>query len=58
MGRRKAWQAAPWCLFWTIWMERNGRAFLDMAFLDKQSKGNDLSLGLVKFINSSEILYC
>ena len=28
MGK-KAWQAAPLCLFWTVWKERNSRVFHD-----------------------------
>ncbi|RVW42122.1 hypothetical protein CK203_085788 [Vitis vinifera] len=28
--REKAWRAAPLCLMWTIWKERNRRTFDDM----------------------------
>ena len=28
MGK-KAWQAAPLCLFWIVWKERNSRVFHD-----------------------------
>ena len=28
--REKAWRAAPLCLMWTLWKERNGRAFNDV----------------------------
>ena len=24
---KKAWQAAPLCLFWTVWKERNSKTF-------------------------------
>ena len=32
MGKRreKAWRAAPLCLLWTLWKERNERVFNDI----------------------------
>ena len=30
--RRKVWRAAPLCLFWTVWKERNGIAFENKEF--------------------------
>ena len=29
--RRKAWMYAPFCLMWSIWLERNKRTFQDVA---------------------------
>ena len=33
VGKRrwKAWMYAPFCLMWTIWLERNRRTFQDVA---------------------------
>ena len=30
--RRKVWRAAPLCLFWTVWKERNRIAFENQEF--------------------------
>lgn len=36
--RRKAWNVAPLCLFWTICKERNKRAFENVELLDQELK--------------------
>ena len=33
--RKKAWKVAPLCIFWSIWKERNGRAFEDRESSDQ-----------------------
>ena len=33
--RKKAWNAAPLCLFWTLWNERNKRIFEDTELADQ-----------------------
>ncbi|RVW63006.1 DNA-directed RNA polymerase 3B, chloroplastic [Vitis vinifera] len=45
--RKKAWRAAPLCLMWTIWRERNRRAFDDMERNDQDIK----SIFLYTFVN-------
>ena len=30
--KRKTWKVVPLCLFWTIWKERNRRAFKDKGY--------------------------
>ena len=32
--RKKMWNAAPLCLFWTLWNERNRKAFEDTELMD------------------------
>ena len=32
--RKKMWNAAPLCLFWTLWNERNRKAFEDTELTD------------------------
>ena len=36
--RAKAWRAAPLCLMWTLWKERNERAFNDVEWADQTIK--------------------
>ena len=36
--REKAWRAAPICLLWTIWKERNMRAFDNIERNDQEIK--------------------
>ena len=36
--RAKAWRAAPLCLLWTLWKERNGRAFNNVERADQAIK--------------------
>ena len=40
VGKRrvKAWRTAPLCLMWTLWKERNGRAFNDVEWADQTIK--------------------
>ena len=40
VGKRrvKAWRAAPLCLLWTLWKERNGRAFNGVEQVDQTIK--------------------
>ena len=40
VGKRrvKAWRTAPLCLMWTLWKERNGRAFNDVERADQAIK--------------------
>ena len=38
--RRKAWLAAPLCLFWTIWKERNRIAFVNEDFSIQMMKNS------------------
>ena len=40
MGKRRetAWRAAPLCLMWTLWKERNGRAFNDVKWAKQAIK--------------------
>ena len=45
--REKAWRAAPLCLMWTIWKERNRRAFDDIERNDQDIK----SMFLYTFMN-------
>ena len=45
--REKAWRAAPLCLMWTIWKERNRRAFDDIERNNKDIK----SIFLYTFVN-------
>ena len=33
--RKNVWNAAPLCLFWTLWTERNRRAFEDTELADQ-----------------------
>ena len=42
---RKVWMAAPLCLLWTIWKERNGVVFEDMV-LSTQRMKNSLMVAL------------
>ena len=45
--REKAWRAAPLCLMWIIWKERNRRAFDDIERNDQDIK----SIFLYTFVN-------
>ena len=36
--RKKAWKVVPLCIFWSIWRERNRRAFEDRENLDQTIK--------------------
>ena len=36
--RKKAWRAAPLCCFWTVWKERNSRAFQDKGLTIQRLK--------------------
>ncbi|RVW13852.1 hypothetical protein CK203_079439 [Vitis vinifera] len=45
--REKAWKTAPLCLMWTIWKERNRRAFDDVERNDQDIK----SIFLYTFVN-------
>ena len=36
--RAKAWRDGPLCLMWTLWKERNGRAFNDVEWADQTIK--------------------
>ena len=36
--RKKAWKVTPLCIFWSIWRERNRRAFEDKECLDQSFK--------------------
>ncbi|RVW98030.1 Retrovirus-related Pol polyprotein from transposon RE2 [Vitis vinifera] len=40
VGKRRetAWRAAPLCLMWTLWKERNGRAFNDVKWAKQAIK--------------------
>ncbi|RVW16810.1 putative ribonuclease H protein [Vitis vinifera] len=49
--RKKAWRAAPLCLMWTIWRERNRRAFDDMEKNDQDIK----SIFLYTFVNWARV---
>ena len=49
--RKKAWRAAPLCLMWTIWRERNRRAFDDMERNDQDIK----SIFLYTFVNWARV---
>ena len=40
--RKKAWEVAPLCLFWSIWRERNRRAFENCESLDQTIKSSFL----------------
>ena len=42
--RQKAWKVAPLCIFWSIWRERNRRAFEDKECLDQSFKSSFLYL--------------
>ena len=33
--KKKAWNATPLCLFWTLWKERNRRIFEDTELADQ-----------------------
>ncbi|KAJ9708014.1 hypothetical protein PVL29_000195 [Vitis rotundifolia] len=49
--REKAWRAAPLCLMWTIWKERNRRAFDDIERKDQDIK----SIFLYTFVNWARV---
>ena len=36
--RKKVWKVTPLCIFWSIWRERNRRAFEDKECLDQSFK--------------------
>ena len=36
--RKNIWLAAPLCLFWTVWQNRNMMIFENKATLDKRTK--------------------
>ena len=42
--RRKAWLYAPFCLMWTIWLERNRRTFQDVAISVMRLKSRFLTI--------------
>ena len=49
--REKAWRAAPLCLLWTIWKERNRRAFEDVERNDQEIT----SIFLYTFMNWARV---
>ena len=49
--REKAWKTAPLCLMWTIWKERNRRAFDDVERNDQDLK----SIFLYTFVNWARV---
>ncbi|RVW82108.1 Transposon TX1 uncharacterized 149 kDa protein [Vitis vinifera] len=49
--REKAWKTAPLCLMWTIWKERNRRAFDDVERNDQDIK----SIFLYTFVNWARV---
>ena len=49
--REKAWRVALLCLMWTIWKERNRRAFDDVARNDQKIK----SIFLYTFVNWARV---
>ena len=49
--REKAWRAAPFCLIWTIWKERNRRVFDDIERNDQDIK----SIFLYTFVNWARV---
>ena len=49
--REKAWRVALLCLTWTIWKERNRRAFDDVARNDQKIK----SIFLYTFVNWARV---
>ena len=42
--RKKAWKAAPLCMFWVLWRERNRRAFNNFESMDQTIKNSFLYL--------------
>ena len=42
--KKKAWKVAPLCVFWTLWRERNRRAFNNCECLDQTIKSFFLNL--------------
>ena len=51
--REQSWKAIPLCLFWTLWKERNRRAFNDMEQSEQTIKFSfcmllQIGLGYIK----------
>ena len=54
-NHRKVWRAAPLCLFWTVWKERN-RIVFDNGALSSQRLKNSFVCNLLSWANSSIVV--
>ena len=54
---KKIWKAAPLCLFWAVWMERNRIVFDDVPFSLSRLKTSFVSM-LVSWAGSIELGEC